>query len=200
MISVGYQETDWALERQFVGALRQNPRIGLVNIDNARPGRDRHIRSAFLERYLTDPEPFLFSTGTGRPVRRWNDVVVAMSTNFGMISEDLMNRALPIRLAQVGDVSHRSSPIGNPKLEYLPAHREPIAAELRGMVERWRREGNLWTGATTTRSPSACKRSGESCSSTATATSWGTSGPAGRLTTRCAWASDCSGRRGRGNT
>jgi hypothetical protein len=147
MVSVGYQQADWALERQIVGALRQNPKTGLVSVDNARHDKNRYIRSAFLERYLTDPEPFLFSTGTGRPVRRRNDVVLAMSTNFGLLSEDLMNRSLPIRLDPVGDVTRRSSPIGNPKLEYLPAHRERIAAELRGMVERWKRDGRPLDGS-----------------------------------------------------
>ena len=33
------------------------------------------------------------------------------------------------------------SPIGNPKLEFLPANKEKIAAELRGMVERWKAAG-----------------------------------------------------------
>lgn len=141
MVSVSYQETDWALERQIVAALRQNPKTGLFNVENARMGKERHIRSAFLERYLTDPEPFLFSTGTGRPVRRRNDVVAAMSTNFGQMSEDLMNRALPVRLTPTGDLTRRRSPIGNPKLEYLPAHRERIAAELRGMIELWKEAG-----------------------------------------------------------
>ena len=33
------------------------------------------------------------------------------------------------------------SPIGNPKLEYLPRHAEEIQAELRGMVEKWKAAG-----------------------------------------------------------
>jgi hypothetical protein len=32
-------------------------------------------------------------------------------------------------------------PIGNPKLEFLPANRDRIEAELRGMVERWKQAG-----------------------------------------------------------
>ena len=95
MVSISYQETDWALERQFVAALKQDARTGLINVDNARLDKHRNIRSAFMERFLTDPEPFLHSTGTGRPVRRLNDIVLAMSSNFGSISEDLMNRACP---------------------------------------------------------------------------------------------------------
>ena len=41
----------------------------------------------------------------------------------------------------MGDVAARQSPIGNPKHEFLPANREQIAAELRGMVERWKAAG-----------------------------------------------------------
>lgn len=141
MVAISYQETDWALERQLVAALKQDARTGLINVDNARLGKHREIRSAFLERFLTDPEPFLHSTGTGRPVRRRNDIVLTMSSNFGTMSGDLMNRALPIRLTPRGDVLSRRSPIGNPKMEYLPAHREQITAELRGMIEAWKAAG-----------------------------------------------------------
>jgi hypothetical protein len=116
--------------------------VGVVVIENARLGPgERRIASAPLERFLTDPEPFLFSTRTGAPVRRRNDLLLALSTNSGSVSEDLMNRALPIRLEPVGDVGRRRSPIGNPKHEYLPANRDRIEAELRGMIERWRAEG-----------------------------------------------------------
>lgn len=140
--SISYQATNWALERSFVGALNQSPDIGVVVIENARlDRRDRFIASAFIERFATDPEPLLFSTGTGKPVRRRNDVVLAISTNYGSVSEDIMNRALPIHLAPVGNVADRQSEIGNPKLEFLPAHREDIAAEARGMIERWKAAG-----------------------------------------------------------
>jgi hypothetical protein len=141
--SISYQATNWALERNFVGALKQNPDIGVVVIENARlDRRDRFIASAFIERFATDPEPLLFSTGTGGPVRRTNDIVLAISTNFGSVSEDIMNRALPIHLDPVGNVADRQSPIGNPKLEFLPNHREHIAAEARGMIERWKAAGS----------------------------------------------------------
>lgn len=141
MIGVSYQEADWAVERQIVGAIRQNPEAGLIHVDNARPGGGRQVRSGFMERLATDPKPFLFSTGTGQPVWCPNAFVLGLSMNFGMLSEDLMNRGLPIHLAPTGDVAHRRSPIGNPKLEYLPTHRELIGAELRGMVERWNQAG-----------------------------------------------------------
>jgi hypothetical protein len=94
-----------------------------------------------LERFATDPEPLLFSTGTGQPVRRRNDLVLAISTNFGTASEDILNRSLPIHLHPTGDVANRKSPIGNPKLEFLPNNKDKIAAELRGMVERWKAAG-----------------------------------------------------------
>ena len=140
--SISYQATDWALERAFVGAIYQDPEIGVMVIENARlDRRDRRISSAFVERFATDPEPLLFSTGTGPPARRRNDIVIAISTNYGSVSEDILNRSLPIHLNPVGDVSERVSPIGNPKLEYLPAHRDEIAAELREMIERWKSAG-----------------------------------------------------------
>ena len=98
-ISISYQGTNWALERSFVGAVKSSPDAGVVAIENARlDRRDRLIASAFLERFATDSEPLLFSTGTGPPVRRRNDIVLAISTNYGSVSEDLMNRGLPIHL------------------------------------------------------------------------------------------------------
>jgi hypothetical protein len=138
-VSVSYQGTDWALERSVVGAVKHSPETGVLIVENARLGRrDRQIASAFLERLVTDPEPLFFATGTGAPVRRKNHLVLAISTNFGTVSEDLLNRALPIHLDPVGNVADRQSRIGNPKLEYLPANRERIEAELRGMVEKWK--------------------------------------------------------------
>ena len=145
--SLSYEKTDWALQKNFCALVHKNPGLGVVVVENVRldAGRSNaggaYIRSAFLERFLTDPNPALFSTGTGDPRPRKNDFVLAMSTNFGRVSDDLMNRALPIRLEPVGDVARRHSPIGNPRLEYLPANRERIEAELRGMIERWKVEG-----------------------------------------------------------
>jgi hypothetical protein len=52
-----------------------------------------------------------------------------------------MNRALSIHLAPKGDVQNRRTPIGNPKLEFLPQNQERIEAEFRGMIERWKQAG-----------------------------------------------------------
>ncbi len=140
--SVSYERTDWALQKNFVSLVKHNPDLGVVNIENVRlNGKDEKLASAFLERFLTDPQPVLFSTGTGDATRRTNNLVVTASTNSGKIGEDLMNRALSIFLNPAGDVARRESPIGNPKLEYLPAHREEIAAELRGLIAQWKAEG-----------------------------------------------------------
>ncbi len=142
-ISISYQATNWALERSFVGAIKTCPDAAVVVIENARlDTRNRFIASAIIERFATDPEPLLFSTGTGEPIRIRNDIVLAISTNFGKVSEDIMNRSLPIHLSPIGDVASRKSPIGNPKLEFLPANRDRIAAELRRMVERWKAAGS----------------------------------------------------------
>jgi len=142
LTSVTYQATDWALERSIVGTTNHSPDTVVLNVENARLGsKQRYIASGFLERFLTDPEPTLFSTGTGGPVRRKNNLVVAISTNYGMLSTDLLNRSLLIHLDPVGNVADRESPIGNPKLEFLPANRARIEAELRGMVQKWIEEG-----------------------------------------------------------
>jgi hypothetical protein len=140
--SISYDATDWAFQKIFIATLKCDPEIGLINVENARLERgQREIRSAFLERILTDPAPLLHAIGTGKPVRRCNDVVVAITTNYGTVSEDLLNRALPIHLTSSGDVANRVTPIGNPKREFLPANRDRIVAELRGMVERWKDAG-----------------------------------------------------------
>ena len=121
-----------------MGAVKFNPGTGVVVIENARLGqKDACIASAIIERFATDPEPMLFSTGTGGPMRRRNDIVLAISTNYGMASKDILNRSLPIHLSPKGNVADRHPDIGNPRHEFLPENRERIAAELRGMIDRW---------------------------------------------------------------
>lgn len=139
---VSYQATDWALERSIVGTVKNSPDTVVLNVENARLGtKQKCIASAFLERFLTDPEPTLFSTGTGNPLRRKNNLVIAISTNFGMLSTDLLNRSLPIHLQPIGNIADRAPAIGDPKLEYLPKNRKRIEAELLGMIENWKKAG-----------------------------------------------------------
>jgi hypothetical protein len=140
--SISYESTDWAFQKAFVAAVKHRPHLGVVNVENARlDARGRYIASGFLERLLTDAEPLFYSPGSGEPFVVPNQLVVALSSNSGNLSEDLLNRALPIHLDPVGNVADRVSPIGNPKLEYLPANREQIEAELRGLVETWKDAG-----------------------------------------------------------
>ncbi len=140
---VSHQEKDWPVERAICGAVRLNPQLGAINLDNVRIDGtgSRAIKSCFLERILTDPEPMFFSTGTGPALRRRNDLVFMLTSNFGRVSDDLMNRALPIHLCPVGNVESRRSPIGNPKYIYLPQHQKQIELELVGLVTRWRQAG-----------------------------------------------------------
>jgi hypothetical protein len=138
-----YQRTDWAVEQAVAGLLKRKPETAVMHFNNARLGiREQHIQSGFLERFITDAAPTIHSTKQAEPIRlRSNDKVVCISTNFGCVSEDLMNRSLPIHLTPDGDVQARRTPIGNPKLDYLPTHRARIAAELRGMIETWKEAG-----------------------------------------------------------
>jgi hypothetical protein len=141
-VSIDYQRTDWAFRQGLIAGLKSCPDAGVVNIENARLERgEKYIASATLERMLTDPEPALHSSKASHALKFRNHLVCTISTNEGTVSEDLLNRALPIHLNPIGNVAERQSPIGNPKLEYLPRNRERIEAELRGMIETWKEHG-----------------------------------------------------------
>lgn len=141
-----YESVDWPMQSQFQRQLRLDRNIGVLCIDNVRQdsagGRASFIRSAFIESLVTNPEIVLSAPGAGDIIRIPNGIVVTINTNDGTFSPDLLNRALPIHLAPKGDVGDRHSPIGNPKLEFLPQYRDQIEAELRGMIERWRQAGS----------------------------------------------------------
>jgi hypothetical protein len=140
-----YESLDWPMQRQFQMQVQADPSVGLVVFDNVRldssGGRAKLIRSGFLESFITSREVVLASPGAGKPMRLANRYVAVITTNDGLLSPDLMNRALSIHLAPRGDVQDRHSPIGNPKFEFLPQNRDRIEAELRGMIERWKAAG-----------------------------------------------------------
>jgi hypothetical protein len=139
-----YEAIDWPMMNQFQRQLQVTPDIGLVVFDNVRcdsSGRATMIRSAFIESFVTNPEVVLASPGAGEPVQLQNRYLVTINTNDGKLSPDLMNRALSIHLAPRGNVHEQETPIGNPKLDYLPKYRDQIEAELRGMIERWKAAG-----------------------------------------------------------
>jgi hypothetical protein len=139
---VTYESTDWAFQKAVVAQLRARPDTGVVNVDNIRLDRDGAVvRSAFLERLLHEGVPTLYSPGAGQPFRLRSNFVVTATVNEGRFSEDLMNRAVPIRLQATGDLSKRGSSIGDPKGEFLPQNRERIAGEMRGMIEKWKAAG-----------------------------------------------------------
>ena len=140
-----YEPIDWPIQSQLQRQISHNADIGLISLDNVRldgaGGRAKSIRSGFIESFVTNSEVTLSSPGAGEPTRLKNWFVVAINTNDGLLSPDLMNRALSIHLAPKGDVQNRKTPIGNPKLEFLPHNQERIDAELRGMIERWKKAG-----------------------------------------------------------
>lgn len=141
-VSVSWEPADWATQKVIVSELNKDPSLGMVRLENARVSGNSKIASAFVERFVTDPAPSLYSPGCGAEPRRIrNEIVMAISTNFGVLSEDLLNRGLSIHLEPKGSITDRQSPIGNPKYQYLPRYREEIAAEVHGMIERWRAVG-----------------------------------------------------------
>lgn len=140
--SVSWEPADWATQKAITASLNTDPSLGVVRLENARVNGNAKIASAFVERFVTDPAPCLYSPGCGAEPRRIrNEIVMAISTNFGALSEDLLNRGLPIHLAPKGSITDRQNTIGNPRHQYLPHYREEIAAEVYGMIERWRVAG-----------------------------------------------------------
>jgi hypothetical protein len=140
-----YESVDWPMQSQFQRQVKSNPEIGVVLFDNVRcdsaGGRAKFIRSGFLESFITNPEIILASPGAGEAVHLDNEYVVTINTNDGRLSPDLLNRALSIHLSPKGTVHDRETAIGNPKLDFLPTHRDQIEAELHGMVNRWKAAG-----------------------------------------------------------
>jgi len=132
---ISWEAADWAVEQHFEKATR-SPDVGVVSVGNVRSG-SRPMASSFLERFITDPAPMITSTKV-RDARMYsNRIVVIVTANEGRLSQDLLNRSLPIRLEVTGDVREREPAIGNPREVYLPRNRRRIEAELHGMMARW---------------------------------------------------------------
>jgi hypothetical protein len=140
-----YESLDWPMQSQFQRQVKLDPDLGIIVIDNVRldsaGGRGKFIRSAFVESFVTNAEVTTASPGAGEAITLPNKFIVVINTNDGALSQDILNRALPIHLAPKGSIDDRESPIGNPKLEFLPQNRHRIEAEVRGMIERWRQAG-----------------------------------------------------------
>jgi len=140
--SVSWEPADWATQKAIVATLNTDPSLGMIRLENARVNGSSKIASAFVERFVTDPSPMLFSPGgRAEPRRIRNEIVMSMSTNFGVLSEDLLNRGLPIHLKPNGSITDRRSDIGSPRQQYLPRYRDEIAVEAYGMIARWRAAG-----------------------------------------------------------
>jgi hypothetical protein len=142
---IEYGDQDWAMQNQLYTQLMLKPEIGIVSFDNVRTdssgGRTKVIRSGYVESFVTSAEVVIGRATAHKAVWAANKFVVMLNSNEGSLSIDLLNRSLPIRLAPTGDVTQRRSPIGNPKLEYLPVHRREIEAERWGMIDRWVKAG-----------------------------------------------------------
>lgn len=142
--SIQYQTIDWPMELSLHRQLAANPDIGVIDLDNVRKdsgGGGNTIRSALFESLVTSSEVRLNSATVRSSFSRRNEFVVALNTNEGTVSLDLLNRSLWIHLAPKGDIHQRKSPIGDPKLEYLPQHQQQMEAELHGLIARWRAAG-----------------------------------------------------------
>ena len=142
---IEYSDKDWPMQNQLCTQLMLKPEIGIISFDNVRTdssgGRTKVIRSGYVESFVTSPEVVIGRATAQKAVWAANKFVVMLNSNEGSLSIDLLNRSLPIRLTPTGDVTQRKSPIGNPKLEYLPANRRQIEVERWGMIEKWVKAG-----------------------------------------------------------
>lgn len=139
-----YENLDWPIQKQLQPQLNAHPDIGVMTSDNLRTdsSHSREIRSGFLEGFITDQEIIMNAPGGGPEVRTPNAFVYFMTMNEGIFSKDFLNRSILSHLTPKGDVTetHRNCPIGDP-MEYLDKYREQLDAELRGMVEKWKKAG-----------------------------------------------------------
>ncbi len=136
--SLSYEEADWALQSNIVKILTHEPDVGMLRIENIRIRGKQLIASAIVERFATDPRPCLSSATAKGPFPTIdNHFVMAFSTNFGRLSEDLANRSLPIHLAPKGSITDRTYAHGNPRQVWLPKNRDRISREFYGIVQRW---------------------------------------------------------------
>jgi hypothetical protein len=137
-----YERNDWPMQSQLQRQLHLNPDIGMIVFDNVRTdsagGGDKFIRSGFIKSFVTNAEIMLASPGAGPAIRLENRFVATINANEGKFSTDIVNRGLTTHLAPRGSVLDRPC---NPKLDFLPKHHERIAAELHGMIARWRAAG-----------------------------------------------------------
>lgn len=136
---ISWERADWAVQQEFEKVTRDQD-VAIIRVGNVRSKRGQ-IASAFLERIITNRCPVITSSKTrdGRVVT--NHFVVMVTANLGVLSPDLLNRSVIIRLEAVGDVRGRKSGIGNPREEFLPQHVEELEAETHGMICRWREAG-----------------------------------------------------------
>ena len=101
---------------------------------------------------MHDKNPLIGPSGSGARVD--NAFVVFATGNRLKFSEDMLNRTVSIRLEVKGDVTRRSSTIGDPKNEYLPANEDRIRAELLGIIAAWDAAGRPpFTGDTRNKGP-----------------------------------------------
>jgi hypothetical protein len=142
---IEYGDKDWPMQNQLYTQLTMKPEIGIISFDNVRTdssgGRTKVIRSAYVESFVTSSEVVIGRATAHKAVWAVNNFIVMLNSNEGSLSIDLLNRCVPIRLAPTGDVTQHKSPIGNPRLEYLPVNRNEIEAERWGMIDRWVKAG-----------------------------------------------------------
>ena len=133
--TIGYTASDDEFEKQIATVVATGSSV--IVVDNAKRGRQvREVTSPALERSITDHTLHFRRLGSNASISRPNDVIFALTMNHAKLSADLARRSVPINREYEGPVRNRQFAI--PDLAaFVLKHRDEIAAELVGMVQRW---------------------------------------------------------------
>jgi hypothetical protein len=116
-----------------IGASLRESKSSLLFFDNIRG----QIESALLEQSVLSPVLSFRLLGHSANITRPNTYLWVVTSNCTSATPDLVDRALPIRLAYQGDPRKRT--FINDPVEYARQHRAEILGELAGMVLAWKK-------------------------------------------------------------
>lgn len=135
--TISYRKNDEEFEKQLATCVRSGARV--VVVDNVRAD-GAEIRSAALERSITDEHLNFRLLGTSTAITKPNDLVFVLTVNRARLSPDLARRSLPINLSFDGDVRAHHYPIAD-LTDFAKGHRKEILGELVSIIKNFAMAG-----------------------------------------------------------
>lgn len=137
---IHYTRDDEELAKRL-GAEIQDRSQSVILIDNAKTVAGQAISSPVLEANVLAPKINIRRLGKSELIERENSLLWALTSNQTQVSQDLITRALPIRLEYEGNPGRRR--FARDPVEYARRYRIQILAELYGLVDYWNQAGRL---------------------------------------------------------